>query len=213
MPAAWPLFDLRVVTPRVELRPPDEATAFALIELADRGIHEPGFMPFLHPWTTLASPARERQSFQFYARCWAEWQPERWNLPFSVWADGELVGVQGIEAQDFALRRTFSSGSWLGLEHQGRGIGREMRTAMLHFGFAGLGALRAETGAFHDNERSLRVTAALGYEPNGDAVHPRDGAPDRCLEFKLERDAWEARRRDDISITGLEPCLDLFGIA
>jgi RimJ/RimL family protein N-acetyltransferase len=206
----WPLLALSVRTPRIELRPPDESTVLALIDLASQGIHDADSMPFLRPWTRLPSPQRERESFQFYARCWAEWTVDRWQLPFAVWVDGEPVGVQAILGEDFPRRRTFSSGSWLGRDHQGQGIGKEMRAAMLHFGFDGLGARRAVTGAFHDNTRSLGVTAALGYEPNGDALEWREDHLDRCLDFKLDRDDWQRSRRDDIVIEGLDACRDLF---
>jgi RimJ/RimL family protein N-acetyltransferase len=209
----WPLLELRVTTPRLELRPPDQVTALALIDLATRGIHEPGFMPFEHPWTARPSPEFERESFQYFSRCWADWSPGKWDLPFAVWVDGEPVGVQGMRATDFAVRRTFDTGSWLGRAHQGLGIGKEMRAAVLHFGFDGLGAQRAETGAFHDNAPSLAVTTALGYEPNGDGMKTRDGEPTQCLEFKLDRGNWLPHRRDDIAVEGLGPCRDLFGAA
>ncbi len=209
----WPLFDVRITTPRLELAPPDQATALALIDLAAQGIHDPGFMPFMVPWTAVESPRRERESFQYYARCWADWKPEAWDLPFAVRCEGELVGVQGIKANDFARRHTFETGSWLGQAHQGAGLGQEMRAAVVHFGFEGLGAWRAETSAFHDNHSSLGVTRAIGYEPNGDELMVR-GDLDQAelmLDFKLERAQWQRRRRDDIVIAGLEPCLDFFG--
>ena len=207
----WPLLDLRVTTPRLELRPPDQDTVCALIDVASRGIHDPDFMPFDVPWTARPSPELERESFRFFARCWANWTTEEWDLPFAVRVDGEVVGVQGIHGIDFPHRRTFITGSWLGRAHQGRGIGKEMRAAVLHFGFDGLGARRAETGAFHDNAASLAVTRALGYEPNGDVVKERGGEPTTCLAFKLDRSDWAARRRDDITIDGLDGCIGLFG--
>ena len=129
----------------------------------------------------------------------------------AVLVDDELVGVQGMQAKRFPLTREFSTGSWLGIAHQGKGLGKEMRAAILHLGFAGLGALRAYTGAFHDNHASLGVTASLGYEPNGEAFEPRRDGVDRQLKFVLRRERWESQRRDDIEIEGLEPCLDLFG--
>ncbi|HVN49957.1 MAG TPA: GNAT family N-acetyltransferase [Acidimicrobiales bacterium] len=208
----WPLLGLRVATPRVELRPPDQDTVAALIDLVRRGIHDPDFMPFDVPWTARPSPELERESFRFFARCWANWSTQEWDLPFAVRVDGEVVGVQGIHGIDFPHRATFVTGSWLGRSHQGQGIGKEMRAAVLHFGFEGLGAQRAETGAFHDNAASLAVTRALGYEPNGDVVKERGGLPTRCLEFKLDRGAWHRGRRDDISIEGLDACRDLFGV-
>jgi hypothetical protein len=39
----------------------------------------------------------------------------------------------------------------------------------------------------------------------------RDKA-DRMLHFVLTRERWLERRRDDISIDGLEPCRRLFGV-
>jgi hypothetical protein len=39
----------------------------------------------------------------------------------------------------------------------------------------------------------------------------REGAPARNLKWILTRDRWEARRRDDIEIAGLDPCRTLLG--
>ena len=41
--------------------------------------------------------------------------------------------------------RTVGTGSWLGRPYQGRGIGKEMRGAVLALAFDGLGAEVAET--------------------------------------------------------------------
>ena len=208
----WPLFDLEVRTPRLTLRPPDEATMFALVALADRGVHPPDYMPFLRAWTSEPDGVRQRHSLQYYWRCWSSWDVEAWELPFAVWADDDVVGVQTIMANAYPQARTFETGSWVQQDHQGQGLGKEMRAAILHLAFAGLGAQRATTGAFHDNTRSLAVTYALGYEPNGDLLKLRGGQPERCLEFKMDRAPWLLRRRTDIAISGLEPCLELFGL-
>ena len=71
-----------------------------------------------------------------------------------------LIGAQDVRAHDFAVLRTVSTGSWLGREHQGRGRGREMRAAVLHLAFAGLGCLIAQTAAYADNGPSLGVSRA-----------------------------------------------------
>ncbi|MEO7556936.1 MAG: hypothetical protein ABIV94_10095 [Acidimicrobiales bacterium] len=47
----WPLYGLEVRTPRLALRGPDDDLAQELVDLAERGIHEPGTMPFTVPWT------------------------------------------------------------------------------------------------------------------------------------------------------------------
>ena len=87
-----------------------------------------------------------------------------------------------------------------------------MRAAVLHLGFAGLGAQYAETSAFADNASSLGVTRSLGYEPNGWKLGDREGKADRQEVFVMTRGRWETIRRDDITIEGLEPCLPLLGL-
>jgi RimJ/RimL family protein N-acetyltransferase len=111
----------------------------------------------------------------------------------------------------------------VGRAFQGGGIGTEMREAMLHFAFEGLGALAANSGAYDDNAASNRVSRKAGYEPNGVRAIARrrgPGAPggasvERAMEtrYRIERDAWLARRRDDIEIHGLDDeVLAAFGV-
>lgn len=209
---SWPLFGLTITTPRLELRYVDDELAGALMELAARvGVHAPDFMPFSTPWTRLESPQLEREGLQFYWRNRSSLSPAKWTVPFAVFDDGELVGVQDVGATSFRVTRSVSTGSWLGLPFQGRGIGKEMRTAVLHFAFDGLGALEAHTSAFVDNPSSQGVTRALGYVPNGTFLDDREGETTRHVRFVLSRDDWLARRRDDITIDGLEPCLPMLG--
>ena len=209
----WPLFDLKVRTPRLELRYPDDETAAALADRAATGVHDPGTMPFAMPWTDVKPPELQRNTMQYFWRSRANWTADDWDLPMAVFVDGEPLGVQGMMAKRFNLRRSFETGSWLAQSVQGRGIGKEMRAAMLHLGFAGLGAEWAHTAAWHDNHASLGVTQALGYAPNGETVDVRrNETGETMLGFRMSRADWEARRRDDIVIENLEPCLPLFGV-
>jgi RimJ/RimL family protein N-acetyltransferase len=210
---SWPIWDIRVSTPRLELRPVREADAEELVELAERGIHDPDTMPFLTPFTDLPPTERRRTSMQFYAGTLANWDVARWALPLVARQDGACVGLQSVEADAFPVRRTVLTGSWLGRAHQGQGLGREMRAAALELAFSGLGAACAVTSAFEDNTASLRVTAALGYRPNGWSWEVRRGERGRVLRFALERDDWLRTRRDDVLVEGLGPeALDQFGL-
>jgi RimJ/RimL family protein N-acetyltransferase len=206
----WPLFDLVVRTPRLELRLPREDEFAALIDLADQGIHDPETMPFFIPWTDLEPRQRGRETAQWLWGHRANWSPENWTLTAAVFVDGRPIGMQDVGAQHFRAVRSVETGSWLGRAHQGQGLGREMRQAILHLAFAGLGAEEALSGAFEDNASSLAVSRAVGYEENGEARgHRRDGSG-RTIRFRMARAQWEGRRRDDIEIMGLESCLDLF---
>jgi len=207
----WPLFDLRIRTPRLELRVPDDDELVALARLAASGVHDAASMPFGIPWTERPSPELERRLLQWNWRCRAECTPESWRLSFAVSEGGRIIGVQDVRARDFARVRTVSTGSWLGREHQGRGSGKEMRAAVLHFGFAGLGALIAQSAAFADNAPSIGVSRALGYVPDGEELVVRRDEVVRHLRFRMERDEWARRRREDIELVGLEPCLPLLG--
>lgn len=209
----WPLFDLRIRTPLIELRPPTDDDLVELAAVAGRGVHAADFMPFLVPWSRRPSPELERSVLQWNWRTRAEWTAAGWHLSLAVVRAGRIEGMQGVRSEGFARVRTVNTGSWLGQEFQGRGTGKEMRSAVLHFAFAGLGAVAAYSGAFDDNAASIGVSRAVGYEDNGDVIRDRGGeGVGRELLFKMERATWEARRRDDIVIEGLEPCLPLFGL-
>jgi len=211
--AYWPLFDLRVRTPRLEIRLPSDEDLYRLIVVADLGIHDPATMPFSNPWTDTPVPNRHRQSLQWWWSARANWKPQSWTFTGAVFVDGAPVGVQDLMAKDFATLGTVETGSWLGLEFQGRGLGKEMRAAILHLAFEGLGAAEALSGAFHDNKASLATSRSLGYVGNGERLLARRDQADRTIDLKLNRAVWASRRREDIEIEGLKDCLELFGVA
>lgn len=209
----WPFFDLRVVTPRLELVAIDDSVGVELAQLAAKGVHDPGFMPFAFEWTDVPSPQLERNTLQFYWRTRAAVSPAEWTVDMAVRAEGRIVGTTGMIARSFATLRTFETGSWLGREFQGRGLGKEMRIAMLHLGFLGFGGHTATTAAFDDNGPSLGVTRSLGYEPNGTASRVRRGEAATSLLFTMTREHFEAHlRRDDIELHGVEACLPVLGL-
>jgi RimJ/RimL family protein N-acetyltransferase len=208
----WPLLGLRLITPRLELRLPTDDELAEQAGLAAEGIHAPDRMPFLHPWTDLPPAERARSVVQHHWRCRGTWSPDDWSLALAVFADGRVVGQQSINARDFALLRQVGTGSWLGLRHQGRGIGTEMRAAVLHLAFAGLGAHEACSGAFDDNAASFAVSGKLGYEPDGAERHAVRGRRVTERRLRLSRTRWEKHRRIPVTVTGLAPCLPLFGL-
>lgn len=210
--AHWPLFGLRVRTPRVELRYPGDDDLAVLADLTREQVDDPESMPFTSPWTRAPVEQRPWNSLRFWWGLRSSLDVNRWTLVFLVLAGGEPVGVQDVAAMSFPVTRSVGTGSWLVQRHQGRGVGKEMRAAVLHLAFAGLGALEAHTSAFEDNAASLGVTRSLGYQPNGTQIDDREGRPVRHLRFVLTRERWQARRRDDITIENLDPCLPLLGV-
>ena len=212
--AYWPLFGLRITTERLVLRPPTDDDFPALLAAIDAGIHDPDVMPFEMAWTDEPREKRERNSVQWWWRQRADWQPESWSLPLAVFLDGRAIGMQDVNGKRFALLRTVETGSWLTREEQGRGLGKEMRAAALELVFGGLGAEVAESGAFTDNARSLGVSRAMGYVDNGVRRYAPREAVQELQNVRLTRARWEERRATypAVEVSGLEPCLPMFGI-
>lgn len=210
----WPLLGLRVDTPRLELRLPREEEFGAFLDATDAGIHDPDEMPFETPWTdTEPAELRHRASMQFWWGSRASWTPDDWHLTLGVFLDGRAIGFQDLVAKRFCVLRTVASGSWLTRDAQGEGYGTEMRSGVLDLAFTGLGAAVAHSAAFVDNIASRRVSQALGYRENGrERAAPR-GEARELTRFELTRADWESRRPEwRATITGLEPCLPLFGL-
>ena len=209
----WPLFRLSVRSERLELRLPTPETLAELAALAGDDVHQPDTAPFpIVGWTPGPSPRRERTLLQYHWRSLAEWLPERWNLVLVAIADGSVVGSQLLSATQFAVTRTVTTGSWLARDHQGRGLGKEMRSGALALAFDGLDADVATTACFDSNDASLGVSRSLGYEPNGVSVRALGTSRVTELHFRLTRERWNAYERPRFSIHGLSAeCLRMFG--
>lgn len=210
MPHPWPLFDLRIRTPRLELRLPTDDDLLALVRVARAGVHGRADTPFLVPWDELPSPAFERQFLLFWWGTRGGWAPERWTLGLAAFLDGEPIGIQDLTSRDFAGRRSVITGSWLGKDYHGRGLGTEMRAAVLWLAFEELGALEAESGYIDGNDASRRVSEKLGYLPNGSRLEAPKGTPVTEHRVRATPDTWN-RDLVPVTIEGLEACRGLFG--
>lgn len=214
VPDPWPLVGLILRTPRLELRPDDDAGLRELVEVAHAGVHPPEEMPFSQPWTDADPRYLGRGSMQYFWRSRAEVGPQRWAVNFLVRFEGRVIGTQGLMAVDYAQTREVSSGSWLGLAHQRRGLGTEMRAAVLALAFDHLGARTARSEAFVDNPASLTVSRRLGYRDDGSLVQERRGKSATLQRVLLDRAGWDVHRPEwTLAVSGLEPCLGLLGAA
>lgn len=204
--------DLRLRTPQLELRWPSEADLDALASLAAEGVHDPATQPFAVSWTDAPPAERARGVLQYHWAQWAAWKPSSWRLEMVVVRDGTVVGTQGMSGDNFAVRREVGTGSWLGRQYHGRGIGTQMRAAILSLAFEGLGAEHATSGAFDYNTASLAVSRKLGYRDDGVEIYAIRGRPEVTIRMRLDRKAWQAARSVPVEISGLEPCLPDFGL-
>jgi RimJ/RimL family protein N-acetyltransferase len=168
-------------------------------------------MPFATPWTDLPSPEFERSAYQFMIGRRASWRVDDWALPLGVWESGQAAGIQELMARDFSAMRTVGTGSWLGRAFQGRGVGRLMRQAVLALAFDHLGAEVAESEALLDNAASLAVSRGVGYSDDGIGRHAPRGVPRNTQRFRMTLEGWRAWPRPEVSVEGLDRCVELFG--
>jgi RimJ/RimL family protein N-acetyltransferase len=209
-PEPWPLRHLVLRTPRLELRPDDDAGLLELVEEAHFGVHPPEQMPFVVPWTDAEPEHLGRRSLQWYWSQRAALAPGKWTINFLVRVEGRVVGTQGFTGADFGILREVVTGSWVGIRHQGRGIGTEMRAAVLAFAFDHLGAVRARSSASSDNHASLRVSQRLGYRRDGTAAVVRRDRPTQDVRLLLVREEF-VRPDWQLEVDGLDACRPLLG--
>ncbi len=200
------LSGLRLRTPRLELTVTGDVDMAELYDVAMAGIHPPEEMPFGIPWTDgLGDPGRREEFFAYHLEARAAIGPAHWHLLLCVREAGRPVGVQGMEAERFAAERRVSTGSWLTASVQGRGLGTEMRAAVLELAFAHLGARVAESGAIDGNMASRRVSDKLGYlEVSRSTVAPR-GVEVGHANLELTPDEWRATRSVPVEVDGAGP--------
>jgi RimJ/RimL family protein N-acetyltransferase len=210
----WPLLGLRISVSDVELSAVDDRTALDLGRLAASGIHG-NALPFTTPWSRGSDVEVARNVYRHHSGLRTTLSPDAWSLEFAARLDHTLIGVQALEADDFATNRSAESMSWLGLQWQGRGIGTLLRIAVLTFAFEGLGASRVTTRAWSDNVASSAVSRKLGYVADGEALEDREGVPTVLRHYRLERTAWEARPaelRPHVLMEGLAPVRRWLGL-
>lgn len=209
----WPLFGLRLHTPRLVLTPVRDAHLPELIDAALAGIHDPAEMPFSMPWTDAPPDVLPGETAKFLWRSRAAVSPEEWSINFAVLHEGRVVGLQDLAATSFDLLRRVRSGSWLTQSVQGRGLGTEMRAAVLQFAFDHLGATSAASEAVDSNAASLGVSRRLGYTSNGTTlVQARPGQAQELQHVLLHREDF--RSPDwSLDVRGLAAVLPLLSPA
>ncbi|MEU5870362.1 GNAT family protein [Glycomyces sp. NPDC047369] len=199
-----PVFKIRLRTEHLELRLPDLDDLAALADQAAAGVHDPAFQPFKNAWTEAEPPVRGRTAILWNLRLLATLAPERWCLPFVAVRDGQVIGKQDLAAKQFELTREATTSSWLGQAHHGNGYGTEMRAAVLALLFHGLDAEWALSDSLDGNGPSEGVSRKLGYRPDGIDHQVYKDQRVTSRRWRLTRADWEAHRRHDVRIDGLD---------
>jgi RimJ/RimL family protein N-acetyltransferase len=199
---ALPLLGLRITAGPVELRGVTDDLLGPLAELAIKGVHDPDFMPFFVPWSIAPAAEMPRNMAQFHWGQRANFSLEQWGMDLAVFYDGQLVGSQGFSTRDFLVTRIGETGSWLGREFHGRGIGTAMRKVICAFIFDYLGAEFITSSAYADNPASLGVSRKCGYRENGVSIRNRMDKP-ATLQLLILEPGNLVRYERELTVEGL----------
>lgn len=204
----YPLLGVRVSTPMLELRGATDELLDQLAEVVRAGKTHADPAPYDDPMS-FYEPDPDLRVAKWLRAIWRQRgtvEPDAWRLYFVVVVDGRPVGEQTLTGVGFSALGTVTTFSWLSADERGRGLGHEMRAAILHLAFDGLGAKEATSDAFVDNHGSNAISRALGYDPNGSDWATRQGEPAMLNRWRLTRDSWARRRRSDIHLHDVEAC-------
>ena len=206
---AWPLHGIHVRTAHLDLRVMTEADLPTLWSLLPDDLE---LNPHATTYAGLDDAANRRAVLaQGYWRALGMWSPDDWALPFVVRSEGAVVGAQWLEGPDWRADRTVDSSSWLVATARGRGLGKQMRAAVLALAFGPLRAAAAISSAVVDNASSLGVSRALGYRDTHRSLLEHSG--ETLQHVRLERATWDASgHARGIVLSGVEPALPFFGL-
>ena len=206
---SWPLHGIRLRTADLDLRVMTEADLRGLCALLPDDL---SMNPHATRYAGLDDRGNRRAVLaQGYWRALGLWSPDDWALPFVARSAGEVVGAQWLEGPDWRADHVVDSSSWLAPAARGRGLGKQMRAAVLALAFGPLRADAAVSSAVVDNPSSLGVSRALGYRDTHRSVLEHSG--ETLQHVRLERAAWErSGQAPEVVITGVSPALPLFGI-
>lgn len=204
----YPPLDVLVRTPHLELRAATDERLAALAPLVAAGYANAEPPPWDDP-SAFYDPDPDTRVHRWLQAVWrarGTVRPDAWRLAFVAFVDDEPVGQQDLTGHDFNDFGTVESTSWVSSKRRGRGIGTEMRSAILHLAFQGLKAREAHSEGAMDNVGSNAVSERLGYTRNGVAWATHQGKPVLGQRWRLTRDEWATGRRADIELSGVSAC-------
>ena len=148
---AWPLHGIRLRTADLDLQVMTEADLPHALRRSCPTTSRSN--PHATTYAGLDDRANRRAILaQGYWRALGMWSPDDWALPFVVRSRRRgRRRAQWLEGPDWRADRTVDSSSWLVAPARGRGLGKQMRAAVLALAFGPLRADAAISSAVVDN--------------------------------------------------------------
>ena len=195
-----PIPDIEIRSGSYRLVIPDEKILEQLADLVRNGVHPEEFMPFSVPWTDTDPDTAADGYVKWVKRSKMQSTPRSWRLCFALLDGDHVVGAKSLQAENFGEKNVVSTGSWIGLSYQGRGLGTLMRIAVLALAFDHLGAKLAISEAFEDNLASCRVNEKLGYSLVRQQELVRRSAIAIQNVYELDASHWRNSHTPEVSV-------------
>lgn len=168
---------MKIVTPRLVLRPPAQNDAQQLYDGIMKSYDD--FLPWL-PWVEIYKVGGigfARESIAEFEREWAE--QTGWN--FVCFADNQLVGMVGL-IRPAPAEKSIEIGYWCVRDQQGKGYITEATNAVVRFAFDVLCMKKVMIICDEQNHRSAAVAHRLGFTREHVGLGTCGQAPDRICE-------------------------------
>jgi RimJ/RimL family protein N-acetyltransferase len=106
--------------------------------------------------------------------------------------DDTCIGHAGLYRIDYRVRKAEYAILIGDREHQGKGIGREVSEAVLHYGFDQLNLHKVSLSVLASNARAIRLYQALGFVQEGVLRHDqfRDGGYVDSIVMSIIEGEW-----------------------
>ena len=136
---------------------------------------------------------------EWFVKRRVEDRQKRKRFPFVVLADGEFVGVIGLNAPDFKAG-SIECDYWIGVPHWGKGIGSKAVGLAVAFAFQELDMKTVFSGCWEGNPPSAQVLKKNGFNEIestlGTDTYGQKFKGQRIRRFILARQDWMTRNTE-----------------
>lgn len=193
------LAPLRVQASGFDLRPLTGDLIDQATEVVKRDFHASDHTPFSSGWSNYPPLERSRRYRRWLERSLKDGTSAKANIVLGLMREDVFMGSTNCLITQEDHSRTVTTGSWIVLEQQGKGIGTSMREMALILAFDALRCTRAISSAFSDNHASNAVNLRTGYHVSS-IEHRGDR---RLVHYELLASEHQTRLRS-VHIEGAE---------
>lgn len=151
---------VRIETPRLILRPPEEKDIMPLNQAINNSLAE------LQPWQPWANDPSMESTRGFVKYSLTEWQSQNQkDFPLIIVNkhDNKIIGASGYNDKSDTSVPYYEIGYWIETRYTGQGFASEAVNALTRYAFLKLQAARVQIRVQRGNVKSISVAEKCGY--------------------------------------------------